>query len=217
MHVALYLSCQPPRAIPCGRVFARVLHRCYWHELDGVLHVYVHRSFLRPPSSTLDEVPWRVTDSVRRCVRCHHRRLVHSLHFRLDSIYRNSYRRNHSVLPIRLVEDNAGPCRSTSPFKGTSSVVYVWLSWPHVVVSPRAHTSALRRDIFTRGSGAWCIGVGLASSLTFGYVYLARRQDPLAFSVALESSSELLAIVCQLLYMGTLPTDHPDFKLQSEL
>ncbi|ETW08443.1 hypothetical protein H310_01024 [Aphanomyces invadans] len=58
--------------------------------------------------------------------------------------------------------------------------------------------------------GSWLIGVGLASSFTFGCVYLARRHfatKSFAFGIAFESSSELVAILCQLLYMGTLPVD----------
>ncbi|KAF0690425.1 Aste57867_18157 [Aphanomyces stellatus] len=60
--------------------------------------------------------------------------------------------------------------------------------------------------------GTMLIVLGLVCSFTFAYVYLARRKlvTPLwegEIGVAWESTSEVVGVVCQLLYIGTLSAD----------
>ncbi|KAH9122146.1 hypothetical protein AeMF1_006432 [Aphanomyces euteiches] len=88
-----------------------------------------------------------------------------------------------------------------------STVIFFISSWLLFCLSHAGRLVMLHHAESARSAvylGKWCLIVGFLSTLAFGYIDTARcLQTPTGPSGASESLSEILAVVCQLVYFAT--------------
>ncbi|CAK5096645.1 unnamed protein product [Aphanomyces euteiches] len=88
-----------------------------------------------------------------------------------------------------------------------STIGFFFSSWLMLCLSHVGRLAMLRHAASAQNGvdqGKWCLIVGFLSAFAFGYIYVARRwPTPTTHCVASESLSEILAVVCQLLYFAT--------------
>ena len=92
----------------------------------------------------------------------------------------------------------------------TATIVFFISAWIMILLvhmSRRRTSSRTEGNIGRTDRGVWYIRIGLVASFLFAVMFCCVNgivSNPLKFSAGQEAAAELTAIVCQLLFMGTL-------------